>query len=40
MKKRQKVGWKNEFSETYVLKEKKNNMISNDGPDLSRRNKK
>jgi len=35
-----KVGWKNEFSETFVLKEKKNNMVSNDGPDLSRRNKK
>jgi len=35
-----KIGWKNEFSENYILKEQKENMTLSDGPDLSRRNKK
>jgi hypothetical protein len=35
-----KVGWKNEFSESFVLKEKKESLTISDSPDLSRRNKK
>ncbi len=32
-----KFGWKHEFSESLVLKEKKENLVINDSPDLSRR---
>ena len=35
-----KVSWKNEFSENFILKEKKNKLTISDSPDLSRRNKK
>ena len=35
-----KKGWKNEFSDTFILKEKKENLVMADSPDLSRRNKK
>ena len=36
---RTKVNWKKEFSDSFVLKEKKGNLNTNNGPDLSRRNK-
>lgn len=35
-----KVGWKNEFSDHFILKENKENLKFSDSPDLSRRNKK
>jgi hypothetical protein len=35
-----KIGWKNEFSDSLILKEKKENLTMLDSPDLSRRNKK
>jgi len=38
--KKTKLGWKHEFSDVYILKEKKNNLTMADSPDLSRRNKK
>jgi hypothetical protein len=35
-----KAGWKNEFSDVFVLEKKKDNLTMTDSPDLSRRNKK
>ena len=35
-----KSGWKNEFTDHYILKENKENLKFSDSPDLSRRNKK
>jgi hypothetical protein len=38
-KMKKKINWKTEFSESFILKEKKESLTISDSPDLSRRNK-